>query len=353
MTDTRTNYRDLRLYTGDTGPCAIDLSDNTNLWGTPPAVEAALASAAGRGMRGYPEPYSESLKAAIAEYTGVQPTRVVTGAGSDDILDCAFRALAEPGDRVACIAPTFVMAPTFATTNGLVPVPVPLTSRYDADVGALLAANARIIYLCSPNNPTSTPLSRNAIETIVERSPGYVIVDEAYVDFASDSVIDLLDHAPRLVIARTFSKAFGLAGLRVGYALASSAAATEMEKARGPYKVGAVGALAARVAIVEDIAWVRARAAEAIAARESLRDELLGRGIVTPPSAANFVFAPIAGAVRIAANMKTLGVAVRAFAGLPRIDALLDASGGEALRITVGPPDVMARALAVFDEVRA
>jgi histidinol-phosphate aminotransferase len=350
MTDIRrTDYRDLRLYTDDTGPCPIDLSDNTNLWGTPPSAAAIIGGTVTGGLRAYPEPYSESLKRTIADYVGVRPTQVVTGAGSDDILDCAFRSLALPGARVAYIAPTFVMVPAFARTNGLQPVPVPLTDRYDANVDALLATDAAIIYLCSPNNPTGGSLSRSAIESIVERARGFVVVDEAYADFAGDNVVDLLATSPRLVIARTFSKAFGLAGLRVGYALTSDDITVELEKARGPYKVGALGALAARRVLENDLEWVRARARLAVDGREELRAELARRNIEAVASNANFVFVPLGDAVSIAAAMRARGVAVRAFTNLPPIDRRLEAAGGSALRITVGPADVMATALAALD----
>jgi histidinol-phosphate aminotransferase len=341
----RTDYRDLRLYTDDTGPCAIDLSDNTNLWGTPPSVAALLTQVGAAGLRGYPEPYSESLKSAIARYAGVRPAQVVTGAGSDDILDCTFRSLAAPGARVAYVAPTFVMVPTFARTNGLEAVPVPLTAQFDADVDALIDTRAQIIYLCSPNNPTGASLSRSAIEAVVQRAPGFVAIDEAYVDFAGTSTVDLLQSNPRLVIARTFSKAFGLAGLRVGYALTSPDVARELEKARGPYKVGALGAAAAQCALENDLQWIRDRAARAIAGREELITNLTALGIATVPSNANFVFAPLRDAPTIAATMRARGVAVRAFSNLPLIDERLRDAQGSALRITVGPADVMATAL--------
>jgi histidinol-phosphate aminotransferase len=354
MTDIRrTDYRDLRLYADDTGPCAVDLSDNTNLWGTPPAAAAVVGARASGALRGYPEPYSESLKRAIADYVGVRPEQVVTGAGSDDILDCAFRSLASPGERVAYVAPTFVMVPTFARTNGLEPVPVPLTASYDADVGALLATGARIIYLCSPNNPTGGSLSRGAIEAIVARASGYVVIDEAYADFAGVNAVDLLARSPRLVIARTFSKAFGLAGLRVGFALAAPDVAVELEKARGPYKVSAIGALAAQRSIEHDLDWIREHAALAVNGRERLREALRQRGIDSARSDANFVFAPLANAGTIAAAMRLQGVAVRAFAGLPPIDDRLARSAGSALRITVGPPEAMTVALAALDAALA
>ena len=312
-----------------------------------------MAGVASGGLRSYPEPYSESLKAALAAYADVGADQVVTGAGSDDILDCAFRSLAVPGARVAYVAPTFVMVPAFAKTNGLEPVPVPLTADYDADVDALLSTKAQIIYLCSPNNPTGGCLSREAVEAIVSRAPGFVVVDEAYVDFAGSSLADLVERFPRLVIARTFSKAFGLAGLRVGYALAAPEVTVELEKARGPYKVSALGALAAQRAIENDLGWIRERAALAVEGRERLRADLARRGVDTVRSDSNFVFAPLRNAPSVAKAMRARGVAVRAFGNIPLVDERLRASGGAALRITVGPADVMAAALAAFDEALA
>lgn len=345
----RADYRDLRVYGGDSKGFAVDLSDNTNQWGTPPAAERALRAAAESMLRGYPQPYGESLKEVLAAHVGVSPEWIVTGTGSDDILDCGFRALATPGARVAYQSPTFVMVPTFARTNGLEPVAVPLTSGYDADVDAMLAVGARITYLCTPNNPTATPLSRAAIEAVVDRAKGFVVIDEAYVDFADDDFADLVKRSPRVLVARTFSKAFGLAGIRVGYGIASPELITEIEKARGPYKLTAVSERAACAALSEDPGWVREKATLAIAAREWLRGELQARGIDTPPSQANFVFVPIANAQAIAAHMANAGVAVRAFARLPLIDARLVATNGDALRITVGPEPMMRAMLEAFD----
>ena len=349
----RADYRDIRVYVGDSKGFAVDLSDNTNQWGAPPAAERALHEAAQTMLRGYPEPYGESLKDAIAEHVGVTREWIVTGTGSDDILDCTFRALARTGDRVAYQSPTFVMVPTFARTNGLEPVAVPLTSSYDADVDALLAENARITYLCTPNNPTGTPLSRKAVEAVVDGAKGFVVLDEAYVDFAEENFADLVKRSPRVLIARTFSKAFGLAGARIGYGIASPELITEIEKARGPYKLTAIGERTARAAIVEDMGWVRDKVREAVEARDWLSRELEERGIATPPSQSNFLFVPIADAHGIAARMATAGVAVRPFANLPLIDRPLEASGGSALRITVGPIPMMQTMLDAFDHARA
>jgi histidinol-phosphate aminotransferase len=345
----RADYRDLRVYGGDSKGFEIDLSDNTNQWGTPPAAERALRAAAESMLRGYPQPYGESLKDALAKHVGVPPECIVTGTGSDDVLDCAFRALATAGDRVAYQSPTFVMVPTFARTNGLEPVGVPLRSNYDVDVDAMLGVGARITYLCTPNNPTATPLSRAAVEAVVDRAKGFVVIDEAYVDFARDDFADLARRSPRVLVARTFSKAFGLAGARVGYGVAAPELIAEIEKARGPYKLTSLGERAACAALVDDLAWVKDKAARAIESREWLRGALESRGISTPASEANFLFVPIAQAHEIARHMGKRSIAVRPFANLPRLDSLLEASGGEALRITVGPRPMMERMLEALD----
>jgi histidinol-phosphate aminotransferase len=304
-------------------------------------------------LRGYPEPYGESLKDAIAEHVGLTRDWVVTGTGSDDILDCTFRALGKAGDKVAYQSPTFVMVPTFAKTNSLDPIAVPLKADYDVDVEGMLAVNAQITYVCTPNNPTGTPLSRGAVEAIVDGARGFVVLDEAYVDFAEDNFADLVKRSPRVLIARTFSKAFGLAGARIGYGIASPDLITEIEKARGPYKLTSIGERAARAAIVEDKEWVRAKVREANAAREWLRARLEERGIPTPPSQSNFLFVPITNAHGIASRMAREGVAVRPFAKLPLIDELLVASEGSALRITVAPIPALETMLEAFDRARA
>lgn len=349
----RADYKDIRTYGGDSKGFAVDLSDNTNQWGTPPAAERALRTAAESMLRGYPEPYGESLKDALSSYLGVGVDHVVTGTGSDDVLDCAFRALARPGDVVAYQSPTFVMVPTFARTNGLTPIPVNLGPDYGIDVDGLLATNAQIIYLCTPNNPTGNALSRESIEAIVDRAPGWVIIDEAYVDFADDDFSDLAKRSNRVLVTRTFSKAFGLAGARIGYGIGSPELILEIEKARGPYKLTSFGERAARAALVEDLDWVRETVKLAIQERSWLTSALAERGIRSVDSQSNFLFAPIADAMRLGATMQAKSVAVRPFAKLPLIDERLAATNGEALRITVGPRSMLESMLAALDSARS
>lgn len=338
----RAAYREVALYTVESARCAVDLSDNTNLWGAPPAARRVLSELADAGFTRYPSAYASELKDALAAYAGVDASCIATGCGSDDILDSAIRAFAEPGDRIAFCAPTFAMIPIFARLNGLEPVAVPMTPAWDIDPNALLQRDARVVYVCSPNNPTGTTTSRATVERLIDAAPGFVIIDEAYAEFSGGSYLDLATTNDRVLVVRTMSKAFGLAGLRVGYAIGAPALVAEVEKSRGPYKVSTVAERAAVAALTHDQGWVAERVDDARRSRERLADSLRGLGLEPLPSEANFVLVPVAGAPAVAERMRTRGVAVRAFEGLPL--------AGDALRITAGPAPMMDQALAALEE---
>ena len=351
----RAAYREIALYAPDRAPCAVDLSDNTNLFGLPPAADAALRTAATAAVTRYPALYAGELKAALASYVGVRPDQVVTGCGSDDVLDSAIRAVAEPGDLVAWPDPSFAMIPIFARMNGLVPVAVPLRDDLAMDADAVLATGARVIYLCSPNNPTASRADGAAIERIIERAPGLVILDEAYAEFMGDGMpggfaADAPRH-DRLLVVRTMSKAFGLAGLRIGYATGSPGLIAAVEKSRGPYKVSALAERAALAALSDGpggIPWVRDRVADVLELRGRFSRAAAELGAFRVlPSAANFVLlvheAPaLPPAMEMARRLRIRGVAVRPFTGLRGI--------GSALRVTIGPWSMMT---ACLDALRA
>jgi histidinol-phosphate aminotransferase len=339
----RAAYRSIALYSPNMSPTAIDLSDNTNLWGAPPKALREIHAASLSTVTRYPSLNVADLRVAIAEYLDVTPEMIVTGCGSDDVLDCTMRAFGDPGDVLVHPAPTFGMIPLFATVNGLRPVAVPLTETLDANAEAMIAARAKITYLCSPNNPTGNALVRETIEQIVEQVQGLVIIDEAYAEFARANCLELLRRSPRVLITRTLSKAFGLAGLRVGYGVADPAVIREIEKSRGPYKVNAIAAQAAAVALREDRAWVDMHVREALENRTTLIAELRALGLSPIPSDANFVCVPVAEAGRLDRAMRERGVAVRAFEGLPGV--------GDALRIAVGPWPMLGECLRVLREV--
>jgi histidinol-phosphate aminotransferase len=297
----------------------------------PPACAAAVQAPV--NLSRYPSGYADDMKAAISDYIGLPASMITTGSGSDDVLDSAIRVLAGPGERLAYSAPTFAMVPVFASLNGVVPVAVPF--------GDLAGADAKLIYVCSPNNPTGTLVARDAIERIASASrESFVIIDEAYAEFAGVTSIDLLSRHENVVITRTVSKAFGLAGIRVGYGLGAPSIIREIEKSRGPYKVAALSERLAATALREGRAWMTEHAAVAIGIRDRMFAELMRRGLEPIESSANFLFVPMANAIAVGKAMAARGVRVRAF-GAPA-----------GLRITVAPWPVMVEALDALDEAR-
>ncbi|MDB4912228.1 MAG: hisD [Gemmatimonadetes bacterium] len=333
----RATFRDLSLYEPNRAPCALDLSDNTNRWGAPPSAEHALRNVGAERVTRYPSVYTPELKVALAEYAGVRAEEIATGCGSDDILDSAIRAFAEPGDKLAYPDPTFGMLPIWAQMNGLVAVPVATPDPHSVNIDALLATRARIIYLCSPNNPTGVALPRAGIMRLLEHAAGIVVLDEAYAEFAGDGWLAEAPRHPTLIVTRTMSKAFGLAGLRIGYAAAAASTITQIEKARGPYMTSGVAERAALAALRDDREWVRTHVAAAKESRTRFRAALAAAGIPSLPSDANFVLVPVADAAAVAGHMRAAGVAVRPFQRLCGI--------GDGVRITVAPWPMMDTAL--------
>ena len=342
---------------GELARCEVDLSDNTNLWGAPPAALRALHDARADALSRYPSLYSEPLRAALLRYVGLDnaaDVTAVTGCGSDDILDATMRAFGAPGERIAFSAPTFSMIPVLARLNGLDVAAIPLTPSFDLDVQRLVEARAKITYICAPNNPTGTGVSRAAVEYVVAHAAGVVLIDEAYAEFAPEVFVDLVERNERVVIARTFSKAFGMAGLRVGYGIASIESARLIERARGPYKVGRLAeqaVLAALEASTEGVMWVKAHASLAIENRERVSTSLRAIGLTVLPSSANFVMVPHPRASALASALRTQGVGVRWFGGLPSAIPDFARAHGAALRISVGPWESMQRLLDAFSEV--
>jgi histidinol-phosphate aminotransferase len=333
----RESYRGITLYSAAAGQCNFDLSDNTNLWGAPPAALRALATVGATEITRYPVAFEPALRNALATYAGVSPDMIACGCGSDDVLDSGIRAFAEPREALCVPDPSFSMIPVFARTNGLRPIAIPLTRWLDADVDAMIATGARIIYLCSPNNPTGTAFSRKAVEQIVDRAPGLVIIDQAYVEFGGDDFTDLASSGRPVLVTRTMSKAFGLAGLRVGYGIGSPELITEILKARGPYKVSSLAERASIAALDNDRAWVTERVNEVVANRSRFRAELAGRGIGSLESSANFVLLPVNDSAATSRKLERGGICARPFRNLPGI--------GDAVRIAIGPWEMMQRCL--------
>lgn len=343
----RPDYAALSRYDPDRRPVEVDLSDNTNLWGTHPEALAAIREADPDALARYPLLYADGLRNTVARRHGVRPEQVTTGCGSDDVLDSLWRAIAEDGGLVSYAAPTFSMVEPLSRMNGRATRAVPWSMALE-DPESLFEGDPVMVYICRPNNPTGHLAPLAWVERVLERagdSGPVVLLDEAYADFAGETLIPLAVGHPRAIVVRTLSKAYGLAGLRVGYGVAGVGLVDEIEKSRGPYKVGRLAEAAACAALLDSGGWVEATLREAIANRDRLTAELTARGADVLPSAANFLLIPVepGTAVEIALALRELGVAVRPFA-----DGL---DVGDAVRVTVGPWPLMERFLAAWDRL--
>ena len=326
----------------------LDLRDNTNLWGVPPTALAAVRGASINALRDYPDGTVGTLSSALAEQLGVRTEHIVVGCGSDDVIDAAMSALVEQGSRVAHADPSFSMVPNFARLRGLIPVGIPLTETGAMNIDAMLATEAPLIYVCSPNNPTGTVTAREELIRLFDQAPGTVLLDEAYGEFTDAH--DLRAEAAKrtnVLVTRTFSKAWGLAAMRVGYGVGDPALVAAVTKARGPYKVTTLSETAAVAAIREDAAWIESTVRDARKMRDRLHLALQGRDSIRVwASEGNFVFLQLADSSAAAAEQFRLrGIGVRAFSNLNGI--------GEALRIGLAPWDQLQRVVDAAEEIFA
>ena len=330
----------------------IKLDGNENPYGPSPRARAALA--APYDAHRYPDPEQRRLRTAIAAHLGVPVANVVAGAGSDELIDLVFRAYIEPGDRIVVAPPTFGMYAFDAELHGAVVVEVPrleggagtASSTLDADALVRAAANAKAVFLPSPNNPTGDVLPGGLVERVLD-SGALLVVDEAYIEFSHVESLarDAADGAP-LVVLRTFSKWAGLAGLRVGYGVMPTAMATLLMQIKQPYDLN-VAAERAAVASLEDRAILDERACLITGERDALARALAATGWLHPyPSEANFLLCRVEGAtgLEVREGLRRQGVFVRYF----------DTPGlRDHLRISIGTAKDSARLLAALAAVRS
>jgi histidinol-phosphate aminotransferase len=303
-----------------------------------PEVTAAITAAVTDSNR-YPDPSVSVLTERLADRHGVAPERVAVGCGSNQIVQELVEISCDAGQEVVFGWRSFEAYPGFTAIAGATAVKVPLKDQA-LDLPGMAAAvtdQTRLVLLCSPNNPTGTALTQTEVKEFLAAVPAHVLVvlDEAYFEFVTDPDVvngmTLLDEHPNLVVVRTFSKAYGLAGLRVGYCVASAEIAGALRQVHLPFSV-TVAAQAAALASLDVQDRLLAQVSEVVALREPLRQELLALGWAVPPTQGNFVWLPTDDAERVADVFETHGVLVRAFAG-------------EGVRITVGLPEDNAKVL--------
>ena len=243
-------------------------------------------------LRIYPQDEEERLRDKIGEYLNVSAECVAIGNSSDEVMDRVIRIFLEKDDRAVTFTPTFSIFKYCVNYGGADFVGVPLRDDFTVDVEAMRAAfkpDARLLYLCSPNNPTANQLKPREVEALTEDFPGIVLVDEAYAEYADYSVVPLINKYENLVVLRTFSKAFGLAGLRLGYAVANPTLAQAIDKLPTPYAVNVVSLSMGRK-LLENIPMVQVSVEGLKAERGRLISQLNAvKGVEAFESKTNFV----------------------------------------------------------------
>lgn len=322
------------------------LSSNENHLPPLPGVVETMAAASATPAN-YPDPTAAALVADIASHLDVEPAEVVPGAGASEILSALTNITLEAGTSVVYPWPSFEMYPILASARGAEKRPVDLLEDGRHDFAGLAAAiddTTRLVLLCSPNNPTGPTISDDELEGFLAEVPENVIVvlDEAYLEFAAEAVDGLAarKNHPNLVLARTFSKAYGLAGLRVGFGVADVEIAAALRQVIAPFSVTAGAQAAARESLAR-IDEVAVRAKEIAAVRDRFADDLRGLGFDVPEAQGNYVWIALdpEAAVAFEGACAQQAVAVRRLQG--------------GVRVSIGPDEALERVLKVAAAARS
>jgi histidinol-phosphate aminotransferase len=314
----------------------VKLNTNENPYPASPRVARAVVSSALDELRLYPSPVGEPLRSKAAQVYGVAPEQVLVGNGSDELLALCLRACVCEGDAVAYTTPTYSLYRTLVTIVGGRRVEIPCV---DATMlpGALRETSARVKLVCSPNSPFGWQIPLAAIAELATARDCVVVADEAYVDFGGDSALELLDEHPNLLVTRSFSKSFSLAGLRLGLAFASGELIAELAKVKDSYNVSRL-AIAAGVAALEDYAYMQANVSRVAATRDRVVARLREEGRCVLDSRANFFWLDCGtdGGESTYRRLRRAGILVRYFD---------DPALRHGVRISVGTDDEMERFL--------
>lgn len=312
----------------------VKLNTNENPYGPSPKAIAAMQAEVNDNLRLYPDPNSDRLKQAVADYYGVQTAQVFVGNGSDEVLAHAFHGLFQHGQPLLFPDISYSFYPVYCGLYGIDSVQVPLDEQFQIRVEDYVRPNGGIIFP-NPNAPTGCALGLDAIERLLKaNSDTVVLVDEAYIDFGGETAISLVDKYPNLLVSQTLSKSRSLAGLRVGIAVGHPDLIEALERIKNSFNSYPLDrmAIAGAAAAFADKAYFKQTCQQVIDNREVVVAGLEKLGFAVLPSAANFVFArhPEKDAATLAAGLREQGVIVRHFKQ-QRI--------AQFLRITIGTPE--------------
>ncbi len=305
------------------------LDANESGYDIPPAIKKkVLKKFSSINFNRYPDPGARALKAALAKGNGVKAENIILGNGSDELIHYLIQAFTNPGDKVVSPVPSFDMYRILALANGAKPVLVPLDERFDLDEKAMMKAakGAKLMFLAYPNNPTGNCFSGDAILRIIRDADCLVVLDEAYFEFSNKSFLCMLKKRKNLVILRTFSKAYSMAGLRLGYMMASPEIIDAVNKVRLPYNVNSL----TQACAVEMLKCPIKKTLDKIMLEKEIAYDLLKKDYPIVYGDANFLLIKVEDTVSALKAFKKSGISVRAFGSGPL-------SGF--IRLTIGKPE--------------
>lgn len=310
----------------------VKLNTNENPYGPSPKVIEALKLEAADSLRLYPDPNSDALKAAIAETYDLNPSQVFVGNGSDEVLAHVFQALLKHEQPLLFPDITYSFYPVYCGLYGIEYKTVPLNESFEIDINDYAQLNGGIIFP-NPNAPTGIPLSPATIEKLLKaNTQSVVVVDEAYVDFGTESAVGLINQYPNLLVTHTLSKARSLAGLRVGYALGNVELIEALIRVKDSFNSYPIDrfASAGAIAAMQDVEYFDQTRKQVMATRAALTEELINLGFEVLPSGANFIFAKhnSRDGAELTAQLRERSIIVRHFKSPARISPYM--------RITIG-----------------
>ena len=296
------------------GERVVKLNTNENPFPPSPQVMQAIRSIEAEVLRRYPNPTADIFRTAAAQVLDLTPDMILPGNGSDDILAVALLTFLSPGDTLAFPNPTYSLYPVLAELDEVKCATVEWEKDWGLPLDELLATKAKAIFLANPNAPSATFVSPQKLDELAEKFSGLLLIDEAYVDFSEDNCLPLVRKHENVVITRTLSKAYSLAGLRFGFAIAQPSVVREMNKARDSYPCDAISIIAATAAL-EDQDYAQKTWAHVRDERQRLSAELTQMGWDVLPSQANFILAgaPDRRGKEAYLGLKEQGILVRYF----------------------------------------
>ena len=320
----------------------VKLNTNENPYPPSPQVIEALGDAIRDNLRLYPPPMSDELRERAARLYHVKPENVLVGNGSDELLAILMRATVDPGQGVAYPVPTYTLYDTLVTLHDGEAIRIPFPDDFSLPE-ELVEVDARLVILCNPNSPSGTRIPADHLRPLFRHDDRLVVIDEAYVDFADGDCLDLLGEFDNVIVLRTLSKSYSLAGMRIGLALGAANVIAELAKAKDSYNVNRLSIVAGAAAL-RDPRWMEANVRRIRRTREAMVRRLVELGFEVPPSQANFVLArrPGQDLGPLYEGLKRRGVLVRHFATPDLYDAL---------RITVGTDDEVALLVRVLGQL--